>query len=250
MRPADDDLPGLERYADAESAKRRVLYQLLDLGLPVNDDTLDFELKNSESEPVMTGHADGTVTLDLAEADDAQRTQRRSELGEPYRTLVGHFRHELGHYYQGIILTTERDWERCRAVFGDERESYQEALDRHYENGAREDWPDAFVSAYATMHPWEDWAETFAHYLHIRDTLETAADFGLSVRGPQAAEGDEGFVATPEDADPRGAFGALLEDWIPLTYALNQINRSMGRGDPLPPSRSRSRRSTSSRSCT
>jgi hypothetical protein len=234
VRPGDDDPEGLGRYAEAESAKRRVLYQLLDIGLPVNDDTLDFELKSSEVEPVMTGHDAGTVTLDLAEADDVQRAQRRDELGEPYRTLIGHFRHELGHYYQPIILTHERDWERCRAVFGDERQSYQEALDRHYANGAPADWADRCVSAYATMHPWEDWAETFAHYLHIRDTLQTAANFGLQVVGPTPVAGDDEFESFPDEADAQQSFSAMFSDWLPLTYALNQLNRSMGRPDLYP----------------
>jgi hypothetical protein len=234
VRPGDDDPQALELFAEAEGAKRRVLYQLLDIGLPVDDDTLDFELRSSESEPVMTGHASGTVTLDLAEADDAQRAQRRDELGEPYRTLVGHFRHELGHYYQPIILTTERDWERCRAVFGDERASYQEALDHHYAHGAPDNWREAFVSAYATMHPWEDWAETFAHYLHIRDTLQTAADFGLQVVGPSSGFGDDDFESYPDAANATRSFDAMFENWLPLTYALNQINRSMGRPDLYP----------------
>ncbi|MFT4034237.1 MAG: putative zinc-binding metallopeptidase [Patulibacter sp.] len=233
-RPADGDLAGLEQYAEAESAKRRVLYQLLDIGLPVNDDTLDFQLKSSEVEPVMTGHASGTVTLDLAEADDAQRVQRRDELGEPYRTLVGHFRHELGHYYQPIVLTTDHDWEQCRAVFGDERASYQEALDRHYAGGAPADWRDRFVSAYATMHPWEDWAESFAHYLHIRDTLQTAANFGLQIVGPSREIGDDEFESYPDEADAHRSFDAMFSGWLPLTYALNQINRSMGRPELYP----------------
>lgn len=234
VRPGDDDADGLELFAEAEGAKRRVLYQLLDIGLPVDNDTLDFELRSSESEPVMTGHASGTVTLDLAEADDAQRVQRRDDLGEPYRTLVGHFRHELGHYYQPIILTTERDWERCRAVFGDERASYQEALDRHYANGSPADWPNAFVSAYATMHPWEDWAETFAHYLHIRDTLQTAANFGLQIVGPTPMVGDDEFESYPDEENAHRSFDAMFDNWLPLTYALNQINRSMGRPDLYP----------------
>ena len=234
VRPGDDDTVGLERYAEAEGAKRHVLYQLLDIGLPIDDDTLDFELKSSKTEPVMTGHASGTVTLDLAEADDAQRVQRRDELGEPYRTLLGHFRHELGHYYQEVLLTTERDWERCRAVFGDERESYQDALDRHYASGPPADWRDHFVSAYATMHPWEDWAETFAHYLHIRDTLQTAANFGLQIIGPNPGYGDDEFESYPDEKNAHRSFDAMFTNWLPLTYALNQINRSMGRPDLYP----------------
>lgn len=237
-RPNDDDAEGLERYRDAEFAKRRVLRQLLTLRFPVDEKTLDFKLKNSDIEPVMTGHADGTVTLDLAESDDARRVERREQLGEPYRTLVGHFRHELGHYYQDILLNTEQKWDGCRAMFGDERESYQDALDRHYENGPPADWPERFVSAYATMHPWEDWAETFAHYLHIRAVLETAADFGVSVQGPSAVQNDDDahteFEAAPQFGASDRSFDEIWDDWLPLTYALNQINRAMGKDDLYP----------------
>ena len=237
VRPDDDDAEGLERYRVAEIAKRRVLRQLLTLGFPVEEGKLDFELKNSDSEPVMTGHADGTVTLDLAESNDARRVALQEQLGEPYRTLVGHFRHELGHFYQDVLLNSEPKWDGCRAMFGDERESYQDALDRHYENGPPADWRDRFVSAYATMHPWEDWAETFAHYLHIRDVLETAADFGVRVDGPSAVnpdgEADE-FESSPQLGASDRSFDEIVEDWLPLTYALNQINRAMGKDDLYP----------------
>ena len=133
---------------------------------------------------------------------------------EPYRTLLGHFRHEIGHYYQDILVAD--DWAACRTLFGDERIDYQAAIDRHYERGAPADWQTEHVSAYAAMHPWEDWAETFAHYLHIQDTLETATAFGLS----------------GEARDD--SIGALIESWLPLSYALNQINRSMGQADLYP----------------
>ena len=123
---------------------------------------------------MVTGHADGVITLDLAESDDVHRERRRAELGEPYRTLLGHFRHEIGHYYWPILVERAGALERCRALFGDERADYGEALERHYADGPPADWAERHVSAYATMHPWEDWAETFAHYLHIRDTLQTA----------------------------------------------------------------------------
>ncbi|MBJ7472175.1 MAG: putative zinc-binding metallopeptidase [Solirubrobacteraceae bacterium] len=237
VRPSDDDEEGLERYATAEVAKRRVIRQLLTLGFPVDENLLDFKLKNSSVEPVMTGHADGTVTLDLAESDDARRVALREQLGEPYRTLVGHFRHELGHYYQDILLNTEQKWEHSRAMFGDERDSYQDALDRHYENGPPKDWPSRFVSAYATMHPWEDWAETFAHYLHIRAVLETAADFGVSVEGPEAVNPDgdrDEFESAPQLGASDRSFDEILSNWLPLTYALNQINRAMGKEDLYP----------------
>ncbi len=237
VRPGEDDPEGLVRYRAAEMAKRRVIRQLLTLRFPVDESTLDFKLKNSSVEPVMTGHADGTVTLDLAESDDARRVALREQLGEPYRTLVGHFRHELGHYYQDILLNTEQKWEHCRAMFGDERESYSDALDRHYNEGPPSDWPTRFVSAYATMHPWEDWAETFAHYLHIRAVLETSADFGVRVEGPTAVnpdgENDE-FEAAPQFGASDRSFDEIWSDWLPLTYALNQINRAMGKDDLYP----------------
>ena len=235
-RPADSDTAGLAAFADAEAAKRRVMMQLLDLRLPgVEPGRLVFDLLSSEHEPVATGHADGVITIDLAESDDAQREERRQELGEPYRTMLGHLRHELGHYFQPLIVVEEDTWAACRRLFGDEREDYAEALERHYENGgAPADWPERHVSAYATMHPWEDWAETFAHYLHIRDTLETAAEFGVSVSGPRAVTFDRSLKAAPQlEAGERG-FAELLNNWLPLTYALNAVNRSMGRDDLYP----------------
>ncbi len=170
-----------------------------------------------------TGHADGVVTIDLAEVDDAHREAVRAQMAEPYRTVLGHLRHEIGHYYQPIVVA---DWDACRALFGDEREDYQEALSRHYEQGAPDDWPERYVSAYATMHPWEDWAETFAHYLHIADTLQTALAYGVRVEGPP------GMLAKPAPAD--GEFASLMADWLPLTYALNALNRSMGAEDLYP----------------
>lgn len=234
-RPGDDDPIGLERFAAAEQAKRRVVLQLLELGLPgVVPGELAFDLLSSTQQPVATGHADGVITIDLAESDDARREGRRQELGEPYRTLLGHLRHELGHYFQPRIITTEVEWAACRALFGDERTSYEDALERHYADGPPADWAERHVSAYATMHPWEDWAETLAHYLHIRDTLETAAEYGVTVTGPRAVTFDRSLKATPQpDLGERG-FAEVLDNWLPLTYALNAVNRSMGRDDLYP----------------
>ena len=198
-RPNDADTDGLIRFATAEGAKRRVVMQLLELGLPgVTPGELAFDLLSSAQEPVTTGHADGVITIDLAESDDASREARRQALGEPYRTMLGHLRHELGHYFQPLVLSDDDAWAACRALFGDEREDYQQALDRHYQTGTPVDWPEQFVSAYATMHPWEDWAETFSHYLHIRDTVQTATEYGVSVSGPRAVEFDRALKATPQ----------------------------------------------------
>jgi hypothetical protein len=231
-RPSDTDPAGLDEFAVAEAAKRRLMFQLLDLGLPIEDD-LAFDLLSSHRGPVTTGHADGLITLDLAESDDAHREQRRAQLGEPYRTLLGHFRHEIGHYYWPILVERTGQVERCRELFGDERFDYQEALDRHYQDGTPPDWAERHVSAYATMHPWEDWAETFAHYLHIRDTLETAAAFGIVVAGPEEAH-DASLIAAPGPEVLDGSFAAIIRSWLPLTYALNAVNRSMGRDDLYP----------------
>jgi len=227
-RPGDGDDVGLEEFAVAESAKRRLLFELGELGLPVEgaeerENGLVFDLLSSEEKPVSTGHANGVITLDLAEADDSDRAARREQMDEPYRTVLGHFRHEIGHYYWPIIVEPFPDLlEECRALFGDEREDYGEALDRHYANGAPADWAQRHVSAYATMHPWEDWAETWAHYLHITASMQTAASYGLQMP-----------LSQPEEASAWG-FRAVLDAWIPFTIALNAINRSMGRSDLYP----------------
>ncbi len=238
-RPADGDRDGLAGFARAEAAKRRLRFELAELGLPVTtwreqDGGLAFDLLSSAAEQVTTGHADGVITLDLDETDSVERETRRRQFGEAYRTVLGHLRHEIAHYYQPILAPDRTDrLEQCRAVFGDDREDYQEAIDRHYADGPPEDWQRRFVSAYATMHPWEDWAETFAHYLHIRDTLQTAEAYGLRIDGPQLATTDP----SPLSADPSAPvkdLAGLLAAWLPLTYALNAINRSMGADDLYP----------------
>jgi hypothetical protein len=145
--------------------------------------------------------------------------------------MLGHLRHELGHYFQPLIVCGEEQWAACRALFGDERQDYGAALERHYEQGTPDDWPQRFVSAYATMHPWEDWAETFAHYLHIRDTLQTAAEYGVIVGGPRAVTTDRSLKATPQHVAGERGFDEVLDNWLPLTYALNAVNRSMGLED-------------------
>ncbi|MEA2193739.1 MAG: hypothetical protein QOG42_173 [Solirubrobacteraceae bacterium] len=239
-RPADSDSEGLAGFAEAEAAKRRLLFELLELGLPVvswreREGGLAFDLLSSSGgEPVTTGHADGVITLDLAETNDAQREKRREELGEPYRTVLGHMRHEIGHYYQDILApegSPARD--ECRAIFGDDREDYSAAMDHHYAAAAPAGWEASYVSAYATMHPWEDWAETFAHYLHIRDTQQTAEAYGVQVEGPQVATTDSAPLHSDPEA-PTPDVETLLDAWLPLTYALNAINRSMGAADIYP----------------
>jgi hypothetical protein len=238
-RPHDYDSDGLRGFAEAEAAKRRLLFELVDLGLPVvswkqEPGGLAFDLLSSEQTAVTTGHADGVITLDLDETDPAHRERMRVRLGEPYRTVLGHLRHEIAHYYQPILVPAGTPAEaRCRELFGDEREDYQEAMDRYYASGAPPEWEQSFVSAYATMHPWEDWAETFAHYLHVRDTLQTAAAYGLRVDGPPIETTDAApLYSRPTEA--AGDVAEMLRAWIPLTYALNAISRSMGALDIYP----------------
>jgi hypothetical protein len=239
-RPADGDVGALAAFALVEVAKRRLLFELTGLGLPLRrwsdgPGGLGFDLLSSRHAPVVTGHDDGLITVDLAEADSVHREHMRIVLGEPYRTLLGHLRHEVGHWYEQVLVDegTPEVQEACRAVFGDERASYQEAIDRHYAHGAPPDWPERYVSAYATMHPWEDWAETFAHYLHIRDALQTARAWGVHVDGPAIGLAEQVPIRSdPADAD--GEMPALLASWIPLTLALNAMNRSMGIADLYP----------------
>jgi hypothetical protein len=180
----------------------------------------------------MTGHASGVITVNLAEADDAERVRRRVQLNEPYRTLLGHFRHEVGHYYwERLIGGTDR-LEAFRTLFGDERADYAAAVERHYRDGAPAGWQHEHVSAYATMHPWEDWAETWAHYLHLIDTLETAAACGLALK--PARDDEPALDHVPDPTSTPISFERMLEDWGPITYVLNNLNRGLGNDDAYP----------------
>ncbi|MGY3256914.1 zinc-binding metallopeptidase family protein [Pseudomonas chlororaphis] len=232
-----------ERWRMVEIAKRRLVAQLVSLGLPLiakaEDEeaglAFDFVGIDLQGRAPMTGHANGLITLDIKEADDAYREQVRVQMREPYRTLLGHFRHEVGHYYWDRLIAGSHWLEPCRALFGDERASYAEALDRHYQQGAPNDWSQTYVSAYATMHPWEDWAETWAHYLHMMDAVDTALGFGMSAR-----EMDFDYQPFPLDTlyDPQHpggpAFLSFVNAWIELAGMLNELSRSMGQPDFYP----------------
>jgi len=236
---ADDNLV---RWRKMEIAKHRLFYTLIALRLPLknlNDDpnhglTFDF-LAEGAGQKILTGHDDGLITINLNEADDALREKLRTAMGEPYRTLAGHFRHEVGHYFWDVLVRDagEQSLDACRAVFGDERADYGEALKKHYADGAPADWQESFISSYATAHPWEDFAETWAHYLHIVDTLETASAFGLRIH-PQTTKNRA--LHADIDFDPHRAttMRQLIDAWLPLTFAVNSLNRSMGHNDLYP----------------
>jgi len=233
----------LSAWRELEFAKHRLFYSLLRWKLPLKTRTEDpghglaFEFladpPQASGLKVMTGHDNGIVTIALVEADPAEREKRRSELDEPYRTLLGHFRHEIGHHYWDVLVRDGGRLEAFRAKFGHDNQDYGAALQRYYRERAPTNWQERFVSAYATCHPWEDFAETWAHYFHIVDTLEMANAFGLSIKPPIDREG--GHTARV-DFDPyvAGSIGQIIEAWAPFVVAMNSINRAMGRPDLYP----------------
>jgi hypothetical protein len=235
VRPNDSETDAMAAFAAAEAAKRRLIDQLLALGLPLIDRATDpergvtFELLSSRGRSVTTGHQAGVITIDLSESDDAHREFVRQQLGEQYRTVLGHLRHEIGHYFWRLLVVEGGGVDEFRSLFGDERQSYQNALDRHYSSGSATDWTSTHVSQYATVHPWEDWAETFAHFLHIQDGLETAAEFGIAVTDPSKAAGDRAWPAATSEATDH-----LIRRWLGLTLALNAMSRSIGESDLYP----------------
>jgi hypothetical protein len=221
-------------------ALRRLIFELMDLNLPIQPYYADphglaFDLLSSQTlgRPVVTGHANGVITIDLSESLELYRERLRIKLREPYRTMLGHFRHEVGHYYEMLLVQNTPLIDDARAMFGDDRENYQEALQRHYNGEAPANWQQDFISEYATAHPWEDFAETWAHYLHITGTLATIADSGLVV------EADRVKWDLPANVDAResyadGTIEDIMADWLVLSGVLNRVNNSMGRDDLYP----------------
>ncbi|MHC2020223.1 zinc-binding metallopeptidase family protein [Methylobacterium sp. CM6247] len=241
--PNVSDPPQLLAWQQIEVAKHRLVYSLLRWNLPLKTRTEDPEhglLFDFLSDPpetqgprVLTGHDNGLITVALVEADDVEREKRRKDMGEPYRTLIGHFRHEIGHHYWDLLVRDGGKLDACRDVFGDDAQDYGAALKRHYDEGAPADWQENFVSTYATTHPWEDFAETWAHYLHIVDTLEMASAFGLEVK-PRVDNGQA--LTARANFDPYEANGIepIIDAWLPFTFAMNSINRAMGNRDLYP----------------
>jgi len=233
----------LRRWRKFEVAKHHLFYGLLRLRLPVETrlenprSGLAFEVLVDDPAitggVVLTGHQDGVITLNLAEADDAVRERRRTELSEPYRTLLGHFRHEIGHYYWDRLINDGGPLDDFRALFGDESQSYAAALQKYYADGPPADWRDNYVSAYASAHPWEDFAETWAHFLHIVDTLEMAGSFGLKV---DPIETEDAAYHAEANFEPHAAINIdeLIRRWLPIAGAVNNINRCMGQPDLYP----------------
>ena len=238
-QPGNDQL-----WYTLEVAKRRLVYTLDQLRLPLlskhesEEEGLAFEFledpaPGTGAPKVMTGHAGGVITINIAEADDAERAKRRQALNEPYRTVLGHFRHESGHYYWDRLIAGSDRLLAFRQIFGDEQADYQAAVQHHYAQGAPPGWQDTYVSMYATMHPWEDWAETWAHYLHMLDTLETASATGISIQPPRQDEPALSQVLDPIQQD-NVPFDKMMDAWRTITYVLNNLNRGLGNADAYP----------------
>ena len=234
-------LPGnLERWHKLELAKRRIIYSIMRFGLPTaglpeeNRPALRFSFIGDLGDGTvpLTGHLNGLITVNIAESDDVERERRRVNLHEPYRTLLGHLRHEVAHYYWDRLIDRSQWLAGFRKLFGDETADYAAALKLFYERGAPADWQARHVSAYASAHPWEDWAETWAHYFHIMDMVETAANFGMTLNPDHPAS--RLMKANLRHNFDFREFDAVLENWFPLTCALNSLNRGMGLPDVYP----------------
>jgi hypothetical protein len=242
--PVADDTLAREKLVPTARALRRLVYQLDDIGVPVepfwrHDGGLAFDLLSSYTtgEKVIIGHAGGVITIDLVESLDDYRESLRIRLGEPYRTMLGHFRHEVGHYYQHILVETgsgaDQYLDGCRTLFGDETVSYSDEIARHYKFGAPADWQETFISEYATMHPWEDFAECFAHYLHITDTIDTSREAGMVLHANRVR------FAAPRDVVPLESYAdvpveRLLSDWHFIALLFNRANTAMGKNPVYP----------------
>jgi hypothetical protein len=234
---------GLNQWRRISQAQRHLFYSMLRWKLPrtnrdedpqgglVFDFLVDEIQPDGSIKPAMTGHENGLIAIRAAEADDATREQVRVSMNEPYRTMLGHFRHETGHYIWDKLVRDGGKLDAFRAVFGDETIDYGEALKRNYEQGPPPDWQQFYISTYASSHPWEDFAESLAHYLHIVDTLETARSYGMSIEPRRHEELAAEIDFRPYDADNAEQ---LVSAWIPFSVALNSIHRSMGVPDLYP----------------
>jgi len=242
-------------WSRIEQAKRRLLYTLTALKLPIISRQQDpvaglaFEFLEDSGAGgefaddfgyrarVLTGHRAGLITINIAEADPGAIETMRERMQEEYRTLLGHFRHEIGHYYWDRLVRGGFWLAGFRTLFGDEGADYGQSLQRYYEQGPPADWQQNYISAYASSHPWEDWAETWSHYLHMVDTLDTAYDFGFAIGGrPLRAPTAEtpAVQLTSGENIYTESFDDILADWSRLTIVLNALNRSIGQRDAYP----------------
>lgn len=236
------------RWFKLEKAKRRLIYTLLSLQLPIisfkvnpehglafrfMEDVREIDPYSEEIvtyEQIMTGHQAGVITINIIEADDSAREKIRENMNESYRTVLGHFRHESGHYYWDMFLARSKELESFRQFFGDERNDYKESLQRYYQYGPNSDWMNNYITAYASVHPWEDWAETWAHYLHCIDILETASHHHVGIEGEEFMQPKGSIQQWLSQLD----FNQMIRRLENLIRTLNELNRSLGILDPYP----------------
>lgn len=219
-------------WAEAERSKRWVLANLSRWGWFTGADAgqdpvfhmLAEETRDGETNVVM-GHNEGLLTINVDEVDPSKRVALREDLNEPLRTMIGHFRHELAHYFFRRFESSNEFVDEFRAIFGDERADYSEALKSYYERGHQPDWQDSFISAYASSHPHEDWAESFAHVLHLTDIVDSLISSGL---------GAPDLPSMPYDAYAEEDPQKLILYGGRIGIALNHVNRSMGTTDIYP----------------
>lgn len=230
----------LKNWQLIEIAKRRLVYSLIRLNLPLESKSVDpvggltFQfLAESVPGEVVTGHENGVITLNIKEANEVERTRHKLDLGENYRTVLGHLRHEIGHYYWDRLIMNSPFIQDYRNIFGDEQIDYATALQNYYSGTPMANWMDSYISMYATAHSWEDWAESFAHYLHVMDSLETAYSFGIEI-DPKGI--NDSALETDVNRNPYETerFDRIVKMWIPLSNAMNSLNRSMGHQDFYP----------------
>ncbi len=222
----------LTSWREMERAKKRLVYSIQRFGLPLNGNFSHPRIAFDFVRNAMTGHSNGVITIDIRESDPVERERTRKHFNEPYRTLLGHLRHESGHYFWPLLLQSEHHLREFRKEFGDERLDYKTALLSYYKKGAAFNWHTNFVSAYASSHPLEDWAETWAHYLHMVSSIDTAESEGLEPKSPSVSE--PGWRRQARDVYKEGSFPELLERWLTLTAAINSLTRNMGYTDFYP----------------
>ncbi|MGM0912911.1 MAG: zinc-binding metallopeptidase family protein [Pseudomonadota bacterium] len=225
----DPSIPdAMPNWAQTEAAKRWVLDNLgrwnwfrpEDPGAPPV-----FHMLAEGPTPVAMGHAGGVVTISVAEADTVLRTTRREALEEPYRTMIGHMRHEISHMLWWRLSLREDFLEAFRAMFGDEREDYPSALQQYFHDGPPPGWQSSFLTSYASAHPHEDWAETAAHLLHLTDITDSFVAASLS--SPELPSPNWDPYMEP-DAE------RLIHVAASLVARVNHVNRSMGLSDLYP----------------
>ena len=237
--PDLSDKENFPKWKNLEVAKHRLIYQLQKIGLDLPSKMVDPEglcfdfISKKNDASIMTGHANGVITILLREADSVLREQIRTQLQEPYRTLIGHLRHEVGHYFWDRLVFNKKDvLKEFRDIFGNEEVGYADALQAYYKQGAPANWRESHISKYATSHPWEDWAETWAHYLHIMDMVETAHFFRLRVNPAKISKNMK--IASSFDPYSKKDFEAIVNTCVPLSFAVNSMNRAMGIPDVYP----------------